>query len=201
MTTCKRSPCSLVASLLFLCTAAAPGSAAVYRAGAHAVEITPTNYPVLVNAMFTERRATNAVDPLHARALVLDDGRFRLAICVVDTCMLPRDLIDQAKELARQATGIPADRMLISATHTHSAPSAMGCLGSRADTNYARFLPGRIAEAITSAAQRVEPARIGSATVDEWDHTHNRRWIRRPDRMLEDPFGQRNVRAHMHPGH
>ena len=78
---------------------AAPSLAAPFRAGAHAEDITPTNFPVLVNAMFTERTATQAVDALHARALVLDDGASRLALCVVDTCMLPRDLIDEAKEL------------------------------------------------------------------------------------------------------
>ena len=37
--------------------------------------------------------------------------------------------------------------------------------------------------------------------VDDWDHTFNRRWLRRPDRLMNDPFGQPTVRAHMHPGH
>jgi hypothetical protein len=37
--------------------------------------------------------------------------------------------------------------------------------------------------------------------VDDWEHTFNRRWIRRPDKMLTDPFGDLNVRANMHPGH
>jgi len=173
----------------------------IFRAGAHATDITPTNYPVIVNAMFTERTAAKAVDPLHARCLVLDDGTNRIAIAVVDTCMMPRDLIDEAKELARRATGIPTDRMMVSATHTHSAPSAMGCLGSRADTNYARFLPGRIAEGIARAASNLAPAHIGWTVVQDSEHTHNRRWIRRPDRLLTDPFGVQNVRAHMHPGH
>src|SRR5258706_3611029 len=180
------------------------GSAAtdkVFRAGAYAIDVTPTNFPVIVNAMFTERSASNAHDPLHARCLVLDDGTNRIAIAVVDTCMMPRDLIDAGKELASKQTGIRVDRMLISATHTHSAPSAMGCLGSRADTNYARFLPGRIAEGILHATHNLAPARIGWAVVQDWEHTHNRRWIRRPDRLLTDPFGTQNVRAHMHPGH
>src|SRR5687767_2807768 len=118
------------------------------RAGAAIVDISPTNFPVLVNAMFTERSATRTVDPLTARAIVLDNGQMRLALVVVDTCMMPRELIDAAKEAAEKSTGIPVERMLVSATHTHSAPSAMGCLGSRADTNYAAFLPGKIAAAI-----------------------------------------------------
>src|SRR5436190_1155243 len=121
---------------ILLWIAVSPAKAAeekVFRAGASIVDITPTNFPVIVNAMFTERTATKAIDPLHVRALALDDGSTRLVIAVVDSCMVPRDLIDRAKEQASKATGIQTDKMLVSATHTHSAPSAMGCLGSRAD--------------------------------------------------------------------
>lgn len=172
-----------------------------FRAGAHSVDISPSNYPVRVNAMFTERSATNVADALFAKALALDDGTTRLVLCVVDTCMIPRDLIDRAKEDAGKATGIPTARMLVSATHSHSAPSAMGCLGSRVDPRYAAFLPGRITAAIVGAVERLQPARVAWAQADDWEHTFNRRWIRRPDKMLTDPFGQQNVRAHMHPGH
>jgi hypothetical protein len=180
---------------------ASPAAERAFRAGAHQVDISPEKFPVRVNAMFTERSATGVVDRLDAKALVLDDGETRVALCVVDTCMLPRDLIDRAKELARKATGIPTDRMLVSATHTHSAPSAMGCLGSRVDPDYAAALPAKLAEAIVGATRHLVPARVGWAVVDDWEHTFNRRWIRRHDKMLTDPFGDRNVRAHMHPGH
>ena len=172
-----------------------------FRAGAHVVDISPVKFPVIVNAMFTERSADKVTDPLFAKALVLDDGASRVALCVVDTCMVPRDLIDRAKDIAAQATGIPVEKMLVSATHTHSAPSAMACLGSRIDPDYAAALAPKIADAIIGAAKKLAPARIGWAVVDDWEHTFNRRWIRRPDRMLTDPFGVRNVRANMHPGH
>ena len=179
----------------------ADAATSLFRAGAHVVDVSPTGFPVRVNAMFTERSADKVVDPLFAKALALDDGTTRLVLCVVDTCMMPRDLIDRAKADASEVTGIPTERMLVSATHTHSAPSAMGCLGSRVDPGYAEFLPGRITAALVGAVGRLAPARIGWSQVDDWEHTFNRRWIRRPDKMLTDPFGQRNVRAHMHPGH
>ncbi len=177
------------------------GAAPQLRAGAQAVDISPTGFPVRVNGMFTERVANKVVDPLFAKALVLDDGTTRLAICVVDSCMVPRDILDRAKEHAAKATGIPVERMLVSSTHTHSAPSAMGCLGSRADPAYVEYLPGPITAAIVGANQRLAPARVGWAQGDDWKHTFNRRWIRRPDKILTDPFGQTNVRANMHPGH
>ena len=191
----------LVFAIASSSTAFAAQTAKSFRAGAHPADISPTNFPVIVNAMFTERSATNTADPLYARALVLDDGATRIAIAVVDTCMMDRGLLDRAKEIASQATSIPSDRMLISATHTHSAPSAMACLGSRQDTNYAAFLVPRIAEAIVGANQHLAPARIGWAAVDDWEHTFNRSWIRRSDRILNDPFGNPTVRANMHPGY
>lgn len=191
----------VVSCLLWTWTPVCGADRPVFRAGVHVVDITPTNYPVRVNAMFTERSATNAVDPLVVRALALDDGSQRLVIAVVDTCMMTRELIDRAKVLASRSTGVRVDRMLVSATHTHSAPAAMGCLGSRADLAYPEFLIPRIAEAIEGAVARLEPARVGWGVVDDWDHTFNRRWIRRPDRILTDPFGEVTMRAHMHPGH
>jgi len=172
-----------------------------FRAGAAIVDISPTNFPVIVNAMFTERSATQTVDSLNVRALVLEEGDVRVAIAVVDTCMMSRQLIDQAKSMAHRTTGIPVNRMLVSATHTHSAPSAMGCLGSRIDPRYAAFLPGRIAEAILAADGRRAPAEVGWGVIDDWERTFNRRWIRRPDRILNDPFGDPTVRANMHPGY
>jgi Concanavalin A-like lectin/glucanases superfamily len=171
------------------------------RAGACAVDIAPVTFPVFVNGGFLQNRATRVVDPVRAKCLVLDDGSTRLAIVVVDSCMMPRELLDRAKELARQKTGIQAERILISATHTHSAPAAMGALGCPADADYMARLPGWIAESIGRATKLLEPARVGWNVIDDHEHTFCRRWIRRPEKMLDDPFGKRTVRANMHPGY
>jgi hypothetical protein len=200
---------NLILSVLLGLASPAPGdeptaprdSQKLFRAGAATVDIAPTRLPVLVNGGFLEQRAEVVRDPLQARGLVLDDDRTRLAIVVVDSCMLPRELVDRAKALAHERTGLAVDRMLVSATHTHSAPSAMGALGSRPDTDYVAELPGRIAEAIARASANLEPAEVGWAVGDDFEHTHCRNWIRRPDRILADPFGDRTVRANMHPGY
>jgi hypothetical protein len=173
----------------------------VFYAGASAIDIAPDRFPVFVNGGFLQNRAAQVNDPIRAKAIVLDDGATRLVIVVVDSCMLPRELIDQAKALAREKTGIPTERMLISATHTHSAPAAMGALGCPADSNYVVRLPERIAEAVGRAALKLEPARIGWNVISDPAHTFCRRWIRRPDKMIDDPFGRRTVRANMHPGY
>ena len=178
---------------------ASPGQG--LRAGAAAVDIAPEHFPVIVNGGFLAAKATKLNDPIRAKCLVLDDGSTRLAIVVVDSCMMPRELIDRAKVIAHDKTGIPVERILISATHTHSAPSVMGALGTPPDAEYAATLPTAIAAAIDRAAGNLEPARVGWAAIDDPEHTFCRRWIRRPDRMIDDPFGRRTVRANMHPGY
>jgi len=172
-----------------------------FRAGAAALEITPTVFPVIVSGGFTEQTATKALDRLHARAIVLDDGKTKLAIVVVDSCGIEARFLDEAKRLAHEATGIPTDRMLIAATHTHSAPSSWGVLGSRVDEKFTAGLIPQIARVIKLAAERLEPAQIGWTVVDAPKHTFNRRWILRSDKMQTDPFGVRSVRAMMHPGY
>jgi len=173
----------------------------LFRAGAASVDISPQHFPVTVSGGFLPAYAERVRDPLHARALVLDDGTSRVAIGVVDTLMMSRELIDRAKQRAAKSTGIPANRMLVCAVHTHSAPSVTGALGTEVDPPYAELLTGRIAEAIERAAGNVAPAKIGWAVIDAPEQTNCRRWIKRPDRIGEDPFGQRTVRAMMHPGY
>ena len=171
------------------------------RAGAAAVDVTPQQLPVLVNGGILSRMEDKVAAPLYARAIVLSDGRTKLAIVVVDSCAMPRALLDRAKSLAAESTDIATSHMLISATHTHTAPSVVPALGTSADPAYSEYLPLRLADAIRRAADNLQPAQVGSAVANAAPYTALRRWIRRPDRMLVDPFGNLTVRANMHPGH
>jgi neutral ceramidase len=174
----------------------------VFRAGAFAIDISPLAFPVIINGGMTERTADKIVDRLHARCLVLDDGTTQIAMVVVDSCMVPRHLLDEAKELASKATGIPTSRMLISATHTHSAPSVHGCLGSDADAEYSRFLPPQIAKGIAEAHKRLVPARIGWAVGRDEKNVACRHWLMQPGVAPTNPFGgTKDDRVMMHPGH
>ncbi|WP_395747953.1 neutral/alkaline non-lysosomal ceramidase N-terminal domain-containing protein [Prosthecobacter sp.] len=174
---------------------------AEFHAGVAAVDITPKTFPRIIAGGFLEGRGEKTADKLHVRSFVLDDGKMKIAFAIVDTCMMEQSLIDEAKALASKQCGIPMDRMMVSATHTHSAPAAMGCLGTRKDTEYGKFLTPKIAEAIVAADKALQPARIGWGSFDDWEHTHNRRWIRLPGKEVVDPFGEPTGRANMHPGH
>ncbi len=176
-------------------------SAHTFRAGAFAMDVTPTNFPVIVNGGFLAVTADHANDALHARWLVLDDGATRVALGVLDTCLIPREFADEVKARATKLTGIPPERIMLSAVHTHTAPSLMQALGTPPDPNYPAFALPRIVEGLRRAVGNLAPARIGWAVAQAPEHTHTRVWIRRPDRMLTDPFGVVSVRAMMHPGY
>lgn len=189
---------SIAAAWVLIFGLGASTAEAELRAGAAVVDVTPRTLPVLVNGSMLSRSVDKVNTPLNARALALSDGPTTLAIVVVDSCMMPRLLLDEAKAAAAKATGIPMDHMLISATHTHSAGSCMGALGTDADPSYTPWLTGKLVEAIEAAVARLRPARVGFGSADAAEFTALRRWIRRPDRLAADPFGNPTVRANMH---
>lgn len=185
--------------IALLCTAASPCHAEL-QAGAAVIDITPEKLPVLVNGGMLSRYIEKINTRVNARAIVLKSGEIELAIVVADSCMMGRPMLDEAKAEAAKQTGIPSDRILISATHTHTAPSSFACLGTDADPAYVPLLRAKLVEAIVAARAKLQPARVGFAKQDAADFTALRQWIRRPDRVVEDPFGNMTVRANMHAG-
>lgn len=191
---------TIVAAFLALGTSATAAEK-VFRAGAFAIDVTPLELPVIVNGGMTERVIDKVEDRLHARCLVLDDGTNQIAIVIVDSCMMPRSLLDEAKQLAHEATKIPVENMLIAATHCHSAPSVFGCLGSDPDEKYVRFLPVQIAKGIQQAHANLQPAQIGWAVGRNDTNVGSRRWLMKPGVASTNPYsGKSNDRVMMHPG-
>ena len=173
-----------------------------FSAGACSIDITPQKLPAIQNGGFLEQNQKQVLDRLHARCFVFKSAEEVVAIAVVDSCMIPRDICDRAKVLVKKQTGIPINRILIASTHTHSAPSVMNlCLGTSSDPDYERFLPPKLAEGIAKAYANLEPARVGVAVIDAPNYTHCRRWLRDPEKYASDPFGETTVRAMMHPGY
>ncbi|HBJ37945.1 MAG TPA: hypothetical protein DDZ51_24930 [Planctomycetaceae bacterium] len=171
-----------------------------FSAGAAVVDVGPTKFPIVVNGNMTAKYADKIVTPVNARAIVMAQGKTQVAMVVVDSCMMPRFLLDETKSMAEMRTGIAKDHIMISATHTHTAPASMSCLGTDADPEYQAYLRIKIVEAIEAAQKRLQPAQVAFGAVDAKDFMAVRRWIRRPDKVTTDPFGNPTVRANMHAG-
>lgn len=194
--------CRIVVAVLVVCGLRASelrGQAPPFRAGAVVVDITPQTFPVESAGSMGPRSCSTAHDPLNARCLVLDDGRTQVAIAVCDHCMIPREIFDAARREVERATGIPADNILCSATHTHSGVTVTPTFQSKVETAYCEFLTTKIAEGLIAAAKGREPAKIGWAVGHNPRQVFNRRWHMRPGFELNDPFGNGRDRVRMNP--
>lgn len=101
---------------------------------------------------------------LTVRALVVTDGTTRLAVVSADFLGFPAVLGDRARA---RVVGIPAENILIAATHTHSAPDAYafpdreGRTG--ADLAYLRSVADRMGDAVNEALGGLRPVSMRSA--------------------------------------
>ena len=139
-------------------------------------------------------------DPMYARCLALHDGHQALVFAVVDACLLPREITEEARAIASRATGLAPGQILISATHTHSAAAMTPAFQSDPDPDYVKTVGPRIAKGIIQAVANLEPAEFGWAFASDPDHVFNRRWYVKPGRSYENPFGITTDRAQMNPG-
>jgi Neutral/alkaline non-lysosomal ceramidase, N-terminal len=135
-------------------------ASAELRAGVARVEITP---PVLMQMYgYANRKcgpANGTHDPLAAKALVLEAGGSRLAIVTMDLGSLVSDNL--RREVASKLN-IPV--LLLSASHTHSAPSFLP-FGSSPTTDpyaatYLAELERKIFSAVEEASRNMAPATL-----------------------------------------
>jgi len=136
---------------------------------------------------------TKLHDPCKARAAVFDDGTRKIALIGIDTLMVPRAVVLQARAEIERAGGIKADAVMIGASHSHSSgPVGIVMPGqfdhaspeiqrlayeesSLADPVYLKRLIHGIVEAARIAATRLVPARLGFGFGREDQVAFNRR--------------------------
>jgi neutral ceramidase len=169
-----------------------------FRAGAATSNITP-RLGISINGNMQDKPAAHIHDDLHARCLALDDGATRLVFVVCDSCMIPREVFDQAKAVIEKATGVPASHMMMSATHTHSAPASASVFQSDADMEYRAFLAARIVDGVRRALNNLAPAKVGWGAASEPNQVFNRRWRMKEGTKLPNPFGGED-KVKMNPG-
>lgn len=168
-----------------------PGKVAkVFRAGAARANITPPLGQRIIGG-WSPIEATHVHDELHARCLVLDDGKTRVALVVCDNLGIAGEVFDQARQWIAKETLLPPGNVLMCSTHTHSATTARGTapLGGGKLFEYQRFLARRIADSVRRAMNNLEPARIGWGSAGAPEHVNNRRWFMKPGGELANPFG------------
>jgi hypothetical protein len=173
----------VIGSVLMLLACLAPAPAGELRLGTAAVKITPPlDTPM---AGYYHRRGSQGVlDDLYAKAAVLDDGKTKAALVVCDLIGLSRGPVLEARRLIAAKTGIPAENVMISATHSHTGPVVIGDTaiddlvtgGSQLSKDYVEQLPKWIAQAVDEAHRRRTAARLSYGSENEWKLSFIRRY-------------------------
>jgi len=117
------------------------------------------------------RAAQSILDPLWARAMVLDDGQNQIALCVIDMIGFGNDEVITTRKMIKES--VPElDYVIISSTHVHSSPDLMGMWGPSeyergVDPKYLEKVQEGIGLAVTEAYKSRVPAKFKFAIEEE----------------------------------
>lgn len=159
--------CVVAAGTVFLCESGAAGELLV---GSATVSITPDQPVALAGQMHT-RISKGVESPVLAVALALevrnDAGSDHAILVACDLVAIRRGVIDEVRErLKGRLEGFDIGKLILSATHTHTAPVAQeGSYlipeeGVMAPKEYRAFLVDRIAQAAEQAWQGRKPGKV-----------------------------------------
>jgi hypothetical protein len=163
---------SVAGAAILWCMTTLPTMAGALRAGAAKVNITSSleEFPYTAPR---ERPYVGIHDEVYARALVLDDGKQRAAIVMVEVTKLP-DPESLVKSVAREINA-PETNVIVAATHTHNVPLVFfhedvpNALQSR---EIARLTQGAV-QAVRDARAQLAPARVAFAGGQAWVNVNN----------------------------
>jgi neutral ceramidase len=155
------------------------------QVGVAEADITPPK-GFLMAGYYHERRATGTIGPLKAKAMVFRAGKEQAALVVCDLTGIAVDLSSEVRRRASAKTGIPVGRMVVSATHSHTAPDYTRDLyehlgGKTAPPDQPRYavkLIDGIVEAITKANVAAKPVILEAGSArQETPVSFNRRFV------------------------
>lgn len=155
-------------------------------AGAAETIITPPIGTALAG-YFTPRISKGVIYDLKAKAIIVGEGAEAVGIIACDLLGLPAEIVAQTREIFRQATGIPGERLLICCTHTHTGPETRKGRLIPTNEEYLAQLPARIAEAGICAARNRKPCEIKIGRDFEKGLAFNRRFRLRDGREQFGP--------------
>ncbi len=114
-----------------------------------------------IDGYFIERRADGVLDDLEANAIAIEQNGTKILMISVDHLGIEKEQINAYKSLITEATGVDADCIYISCTHTHTAPKIKGEGLDEKSLTYIDFLGQRLADCAAFAVADLKEARMG----------------------------------------
>jgi len=153
-------------------------------AGLSKVDITPPPGISKAGYSMMAHKGEGVRNRLHARAVYLRDSRGNaVALVQCDLLSGSRLLHHRVAELIAPVTDVSARGLMLSGTHTHSAPgnyfssnfyNSFASGKSGFDHDLFEFLANKIAHAVVDACRNRRPAKIATGTTEIYGMTRNR---------------------------
>lgn len=159
------------------------------EAGFSQIDITPSHFPVGTYMGTAEA----ALDPLGAQVAAVRNGGEILLIASINVVILDPDVIARLGQAVEAATGIPAARLMFSATHNHACPAVIDRPGFPRDEQYLDFMIGQVATAAQEAVANLAPAALGLGRTYEKRINFNRRFLKRDGSMVSQPTSMADI--------
>lgn len=156
------------------------------RAGAAEIDITPPIGTQLAGSLLGVG-STSVQDPLHARAVFLDNGETQLLFVLLDLILISNEDATRARQLISEATQVLPENICISCTHTHNGPSMMDVFNTPRNAQYIEWMLPRVAQVATQAMRHLQEARAGWGIGRETEAAFNRRFHMRDGTVQMNP--------------
>ncbi|MEY4938682.1 MAG: hypothetical protein RIQ93_417 [Verrucomicrobiota bacterium] len=141
-------------------------------AGGATIDLTPSDSVFLFGYPHVRRYSTGVHDPLECGAFYLKSGTDEVLFIANDLIVITKAMTREIRRRVSASTGMPENAIMISATHTHSAPIVTDYLSNATDPVVPKADPqlvARLIESIVAAAQtavrHAVPAEIGLAVA------------------------------------
>src|SRR5438094_8356915 len=127
--------------------------------GAAQIDITPDRAVDLSGFAARIQPSIGVLDPVFAKCLYLEEREHRLLLAAVDVVALDRAFLKSFRNWARDELNLGADQVLLSATHTHSAPATARLCGcGRVDERYVQELQAKLRSCARQATAKQQAA-------------------------------------------
>jgi hypothetical protein len=137
-------------------------------AGAAVSDLTPSGSVFLYGYPHVARDSTGVHDPLQCAALYLRGGGGEVLFLANDLIHFSQALIAEIRQAITAETGVPAEAIMVTATHTHSGPVIVDHVSNAADPTvskpdpaYLQWIVRQIAAAAKTAVNAARPAELG----------------------------------------
>ena len=130
--------------------------------------------------------------PLYASAWAVEAGENSFIWVSSDIARFAESDADVIRKEIAERTPVPFDHVLISATHTHTGPTARPSISPyfpSTDLSYFEKFGARIAEAGVRAWENRGDAYLSYGHMNEWKCVHNRRYFMASGESMMEPGG------------